>query len=207
MSVRTAVAISLLALSASVSAAFAQTAERSATRGFHIGASANGSSIELSDEDLDEELSGERESGPGLTLTAGYNFTSRLGLVLSASAANISSDDGDYTLGQGDLAARYSFASASRPFVPYVELGFTTLSAKEEFLDDSIELRGTGFTGALGANYFFTRKLALDVNFRYTKGEFDTIEIDGESSTSDDGVGVNTGRLNVGVSWFPGGGR
>lgn len=207
MIARSAIALSLLALSASVSTVAAQTAPRSSTQGFHIGAGANGSSIQLSDDDIEEELTSKRESGPGISLSAGYNFTPRLGLVLSASGANISSDEGDYTLAQADLAARYSFAAPSRPFVPYVELGFTTLSATQEFLDDELELRGQGITGAVGANYFFTRKLALDVNFRYTRGEFDTIEFDGESESTDDGVGVSTGRLNIGVSWFPGGGR
>lgn len=201
MTLRTAFAMSALALAASTTAVSAQTAVRSTTQGFHLGAALNGSSIDYDVEDA------EAESGAGINLTAGYNFTPRLGILLSASGANIGSDDGDYTLGQADIAARFSFANRARPLVPYVELGFTGLSASQEIEDDEYELRGTGLTGALGVNYFFNPKLALDVNFRYTKGEFDTIEINGNSATDDDGIDVSTGRLNIGVSWFPGGGR
>lgn len=42
--------------------------------------------------------------------------------------------------------------------------------------------------GAAGFNYFFGPKLALDLNLRYTVGEFNAVKIGGESVSSDDGV-------------------
>lgn len=200
MNVRTLFALSLLAVTASTASAQA----RSTTQGFHLGAGLNGSSIKI-DSDFG---GGETESGAGINFGLGYNFTPQFGILLSAAGANISGEDGDdYTLGQADLAGRFSFANPARAFVPYVEVGYTGISAQDQFEGVDVELSGTGFTGALGLNYFFNPKLALDVNARYTKGEFNTIKIDGESASDDDGLELSTGRFNIGVSWFPGGGR
>ena len=55
----------------------------------------------------------------------------------------------------------------------------------------------------MGFNYFFSPKLAFDLNFRYTKGEFNTIKVGGQSFSDDDGVGVNTGRFNIGLAVYP----
>jgi hypothetical protein len=202
MILRSVFAASLLALS---TASAQDAATRSTTRGFHVGAALNGSSIELSD----DELGGERESGGGLSLTAGYGFTPQFGLLLTVSGANISPEDGDdYALGQADIAARFSFANPARAFVPYLEVGFTGLSAQQDDTElGDVELSGSGFTGAAGLNYFFNPKLALDVNLRFTAGEFNTLKIGDESVSDEDGVELTTGRFNVGISWFPGGGR
>jgi opacity protein-like surface antigen len=200
---RSVFAASLLAL-ATASTASAQGA-RSTTRGFHIGAGLNGSSIEISDSDFEDT---ERESGAGISLAAGYNFTPQFGLLLSVAGANISSEDGDYALGQADIAARFSFANPARAFVPYLELGYTGLSAQQDDTElGDVELSGSGFTGAAGLNYFFSPRLALDANIRFTAGEFNTVKIGDQSVSDEDGVEVNTGRFNVGLSWFPGGGR
>jgi outer membrane protein W len=199
MKLRSLFVLSLLALGTS-SAAAAQA------RGFHVGAALNGSSLEVSDDDIGEES--ESESGGGLSLTAGYNFTPRLGIALHVAGANISSEGGDYALGHGDLVGRFAFADVSRSFVPYLELGFSGVSATQNDTElGDVELSGGGITGAAGLNYFFNSKLALDVNVRVTSGEFDTVKVDGGSFTSDDGVSMTTARLNIGVSWFPRGGR
>lgn len=207
MPVRPILAASLLALATATTVSAQDAATRSTTRGFHLGAALNGSSIQLSDDDL-EDLDVERESGSGLSLSAGYNFTPQFGLVFNVGGANMSSDDGDYALGQADFGARFSFANPARALVPYLEIAYTGLSAQQDDTEvGDVELAGNGVTGAVGLNYFFNPKLALDVNFRYTTGEFNTLKIGEESVTNEDGVGVNTGRFNVGVSWFPRGGR
>ena len=91
--------------------------------------------------------------------------------------------------------------------MPYLELGVTSVALVEEVNGDDVQISGTGFTGAAGLNYFFSPKLALDANVRFTTGELDTLKIGGESVTTDEGVDVTTGRINVGISWFPGGKR
>lgn len=173
-------------------------------KGFHLGAALNGSSIQLDDADLGDS---DRESGAGINLYVGYNFTSNIGLFLSGTGASISSEDGDdFILGHGDLGVRLSFPGSSA-FVPYIEAAYTALTAEDSFEGDKVELSGTGATGAAGFNYFFSQKLALDLNFRYTKGEFNTIKIGGQSISDDDGIGVSSGRFNIGIAWYPMSGR
>ena len=167
-------------------------------KGFHFDLALNGSAIMIDDEDLGES---DDENGGGLALGLGYNFTPRWGAILSLTGAAISSADGDYTLGHADLAARYSFAAPKRSFVPYLEAGLSGIAAVSS--DEDVELSGGGVTGAAGFNYFFNRRVALDLNFKFTWGELDTIKF-GDTTISDgDGIGVRTSRFNLGVAIFP----
>jgi hypothetical protein len=171
-------------------------------RGFHAGAGVNGTTIKFDDDDVDDP---ERENGPGVSIYVGYNFTANLGLFLSGTGAVISDDDDDVTLGHGDLGVRFSMPGSA--FVPYAELAYTYLTAEEEFEGDDVELTGKGGTAAIGVNYFFGQTLALDANLRYTKGEFNTVKVGGQSVSDEDGVGLSTGRINVGLAWYPMSGR
>ena len=177
------------------------------TKGFVLGAAINGSSIEIDDDELGDAVGNERQSGGGLTLHLGYNFTKSLGIFLSGTAAKIDNDaDEDFTLGQGDLGFRYTFAGSSA-FVPYLELAVTALNAEPDTDEVDIELRGQGLTGGLGFNYFFSRKVAFDMNLMFTGGEFDTVKFDGGSISTDDGANVTTGRINIGIAFYPSAGR
>jgi hypothetical protein len=166
--------------------------------GFHFGLALNGSAITIDDEDLGES---DNENGGGLALTLGYNFTPKWGALLSLTGAAISSADGDYTLGHADLAARYSFAAPKRTFVPYLEAGLTGINAVSS--DEDVELRGGGVTGGAGFNYFFNRHVALDLTFRFTWGELNTLKFGNVTISDGDGIGVRTSRFNLGVAIFP----
>ena len=179
-------------------------AVRSASQGFHVGFALNGSSIQMNDADYGDST---WDNGGGVNLNVGYNFTPNLGINLTVAGASITSYGDSYGLGQADLAGRYSFSQATRALVPYVEAGFTGVSMSTNFDGYTMELQGAGLTGAVGLNYFFTPRVALDTNFRYTKGEFNTVKVGSQSVSDDDGVGINTGRFNVGVAYFFSGGR
>ena len=167
-------------------------------KGFHFGLALNGSAIMIDDEDLGES---DDENGGGLALGFGYNFTPKWGAILSLTGAAISSADGDYTLGHADLAARYSFAAPKRSFVPYLEAGLSGIGAVSS--DEDVELSGGGVTAAAGFNYFFNRHVALDLNFKFTWGELDTIKFGNTTISDGDGIGVRTSRFNLGVAIFP----
>ncbi|HEX8212782.1 MAG TPA: outer membrane beta-barrel protein [Longimicrobium sp.] len=203
MPVRSMFAISVFALAAAATDVSAQA--RSTTAGFHLGAALNGSSINF---DLEDEET-DTEKGFGISLTAGYNFTPQFGVLINLTGANVEADGGSFGLGHGDLAGRFSFANPASALVPYLELGVSSIALVEEDAEsgEDVQISGTGFTGAAGLNYFFSPKLALDANLRFTAGELDTIKIGGESQTTDEGVDATTARINIGISWFPGGGR
>jgi opacity protein-like surface antigen len=187
MTVRSMFAISLFALAAGATDVSAQA--RSTTAGFHLGAALNGSSIKFDLEDEETGLEAERESGAGITLTAGYNFTPQFGLLINLTGANLEVEGGSLGLGHADLAGRFSLANPATALVPYLELGVTSIAlVEDEESDEDVTISGTGFTGAAGLNYFFSPKLALDANLRFTMGELDTFKVGGNSLTADEGV-------------------
>ena len=198
---RTGTILLVAALMTSISSgAGAQLAD---TRGFNLSAALNGSAIKLDDEDFGDS---DTENGAGLALQAGYNFTRNFGVFLGVTGASIQAEGGgSYALGHGDLGVRISLPSGR--LVPYLEAAFTGLNAQGDLDGDDIEFQGTGGTGTLGLNFFLGQKVALDVAFRYTKGEFTTFKINGEGLTSDDGIGVGTGRFNLGITWYPSAGN
>ncbi len=197
------VVLAVLALGLTAVPAAAQNDGR--TSGLHVGVAINGTSIEIDDADFGSE---ERESGGGLSLLLGYNFTRNIGVFLGGTAAEIDAEGQNFTLAHGDIGVRFRFPGSSA-FVPYFDVAFTGLNVSEiagvegDGLDDA-ELEGEGFTGGLGFNYFFSRRVAFDMNLRFTAGEFDTVKFDGGSISTDDGVKVNTGRINIGIAWYTG---
>jgi hypothetical protein len=167
-------------------------------QGFHFGLGLNSSAMQIDDKDYGQS---DTESGAGFNLSAGYNFNPTWGIVLSFAAAAMSSEGSNYTLGHGDLVGRFTVASPERMFRPYLELGGTGIAAI--VTDEDVQLEGSGVTGAAGFNYFFNRSFSLDVNLRYTVGQFTTVRFGGTSVSNSDGVALNTARFNLGVSIFP----
>jgi hypothetical protein len=166
--------------------------------GFFFALALNGSSFQVDDEDAGR---GATRNGGGLNLSLGYYLTPAFGLVLNATGATMSTAYGDFTLGHGDIIGRYSFSAPNRTFVPHVELGLSALGVLSS--EDDIELTGAGGTAGLGFHYFFSRKVALDLTFRYTVGELTTLRVGSTSISDEDGLGVRTGRFNLGVALFP----
>ena len=183
--------------------AFAATAQAQVipdTRGIHLGAAVNATSIKLDETAFSDD---ERENGYGASLYAGYNFTKNLGLLLSLTGANINdSQTENFSVAHIDLMGRASFPGRSA-LVPYLELGIAGVGAQYDAEGDEVELSGSGLGLGAGVNFFFTRKVALDLGFRYTMGEFGTAKIDDREVDSGDGVGFNTTRINLGIAFYP----
>lgn len=191
------VAVTLTLASASASAQAVAN-----TKGVYFGVGGNWTSVEIDDADIPDS---ERESGPGATLHLGFNFMPNIGVFLSGTGASIKPNDGGdrVTVGHGDAGLRFSL-SASPMFVPYAEAAYTYLRVTGDDEGQDIELSGSGYTGAVGFNFFMTPKLAFDVNGRYTTGDFDTVKVGGVTVSDGDEVGVKTMRLNIGIAFYPG---
>jgi opacity protein-like surface antigen len=198
-----ALALALGALTAAGSA-HAQQA-RSATDGLVLGVHLNGSALSIDDFESDPE------NGGGLALQLGWNFTPRLGVFLAGSAANMEDSEGSdagYVFAAGDLGLRYTFASPARALAPYVDVAFTAISATSDDVEDvEVELRGKGFSVGGGLQYFLSRRFALDGELRFTSGSFDELVIDGDSFSDGEELDVTATRLNLGVKFYPMGGR
>ena len=74
------------------------------TRGIHLGAAINATSIKLDETEFSDD---ERENGYGANIYAGYNFTKNLGLLLSLTGSNINdSQTENFSVAHIDLMGR-----------------------------------------------------------------------------------------------------
>ena len=168
------------------------------TKGLFFGAAANATSIKFDETTFSDD---ERENGYGINFGIGYNFTRNLGVSFGLTGASINdSQTEDFGVAHVDLGARLSFPGRSA-LVPYVELAIAGVSAEYVSEGREVELSGRGLSGGLGLNYFFTRRMALDLNFRYTAGELHDGEIDDREIDTTD-VGFNTTRINLGIAFY-----
>lgn len=187
------------ALAAALLASPAEAQRRPDTHGLNVGAALNGTTFKIDDPDVGPT---DRKNGMGATVSVGYNFIPMLGVFLSGTRARLTNGQ-DFTLDQGDVGARLSF-SGKTAFVPYVEAAYTALKAKgDDPVAGETKLTGRAFTGAAGLQYFFSTKVALDLNLRFTTGEFTKIESSGNEFSLGDGLNMKSGRVNLGVAWYP----
>ncbi len=186
----------VIALCISATPVLSQTAPL--TRGLVLGAHLTGAAIRVDDSDEDPE------SGAGLTLQAGWNFTPRFGAFLAASGVNIPGadlDEGDYTMGVGDLGLRYMLVSQTSRLAPYVDLSFSSVVL--DFNDLNVRASGGGFGLGGGLNYFVSPRVGLGVDLRWTSNRLDTFESDGEEVETDNSLDVTTARFSIGGMFFP----
>ena len=141
-----------------------------------------------------------REGGGGMHLSLGYNFTPAIGVLLHAGGIGLNDDE--RVLGGIDLALRYSLTGPSEAVIPYLEMGIGAYGLVDEEGVGS-ELNGGTLSVAAGLNYFLTRRFALNADFRYNMGIFDTARIDDRTIADDAAMGFSTSRVNVGFNWFP----
>lgn len=156
-----------------------------------------------------DELNQSNRSGPGLHIGGGWGFNSHFALFLDAAAANIDGGGDDYTLSHVDIGARYHFGASANALRPYLEASFTGRTAA---LDDQnvegnddvdIDLSGPAFTVGGGILYFFKPGWAFNAHAKWSFGTFSRVRVENITADGLD-VDATSGRLAVGVSWFPG---
>jgi outer membrane protein W len=111
-----------------------------------------------------------------------------------------------------DLGVRYHFANASKPFVPFVDVGVARRSATRNDIiltgpdgvshGGQLKMSGAGFTVGGGFNYFVRPKVAVSTAVNWAMGDFTDLKF-GEESPHILAFSGTTARLNVGVVWFP----
>jgi opacity protein-like surface antigen len=196
-------AIILLAMATGVDAQ-----ARSSSQGLSLNLHLNGSALKVED-------ANDTDTGGGLGLGVGYGITRNIGLFLNVDGASMSSDGDNYRLGHGELGVRYTFLDATAAWRPSldVSVGARLLQADDVDFDEfglvDIEMSGPAYNVGGGVAYFFSPALALDMGLRWSFGKFNKIKVDNVTVDleGDDRIGATSTRLNVGLSWFPGGGR
>lgn len=180
-------------------------AQESTTRGFNIGAHLSAASLSVEGEARNEA------GGAGLSVAYGFNRSFALFLQLDGARFDDQATadvEGDWTLGHVDLGLRYSFANSLRKWVPYVQaaVDLRAVTVKNPVVDgaerDEAELSGSGLTLGGGIAYHFTETFALDAQLLWTAGEFTTLRVENVTVSGFD-VDADSGRFNLGVSWWP----
>lgn len=178
---------------------------RTNTSGVFLGLSFDASSISSDD------LTSSRESGPGVAGQLGWGVTKNFALILDASAARISSLDGDFDLAHVDVGGRWHFVNRSA-FVPFVEVGYAGRAARKQdtILSDGVGntytgemmIMGGGVSAGGGFEYFAMPSLALGGSFKWTSGQFTQVKFD---NVTVDGLKLDatSARFNMGFTWYP----
>jgi hypothetical protein len=112
-------------------------------------------------------------------------------------------EEQERTLGGVELALRYSIANSGRSLVPYMEMALGGFALQDGIGNRRSELAGGSLSVAGGFNYFVTRQVALNADFRYNMGMFPTASVDSRKITDDARIGFGSSRVNVGFNWYP----
>lgn len=204
------VAITALGLSALAGLAGPARAQdvRSETRGLILGAHVSSTSLQVED--------GERETGGGGGITIGYGVSRRVALYLGVTGTTIRVSNpairDQYALGQVDLGVRVSFRRPEHKFIPYVVAALTAMSARADIpVGNGVtvegEMVGGGLTLGGGFTHYFNPSVALDVALLATGGRFTELEFGPISAEIPDDLEASSGRLTIGLSWWPSPGR
>lgn len=171
--------------------------------GVILGVNATGSFVTVDGASFEEHTFEDRgrEGGGGMHFSLGYAFSPDIAVLLHAGAVALNEEE-ERTLGGVELAVRYSFANTGRSLVPYMEMALGGFALEDESGNGDSELAGGSLSVAGGFNYFVTRRVALNADFRHNMGIFPTVSVDSRTITDDAGMGFGSSRVNVGFNWY-----
>ena len=192
----------LILIGTLTTAGFGQDQPKSDTEGIFLNIHLNGSQWDLDDDTDFGELP--QESGPGMGLAFGYGASQAVTLFMAFDGARISDSDADqdYTLVHFDIGGMVTFLGRSTPFRPFLKASFTARTAEFDLDDVALSTFGAGFSAGAGLMFFLSPGLAIVGDGTATWGTMTEITTSGIAIETD--IGARSGRLNLGLTWFPG---
>ena len=188
-------------------AAFSQPldAQKSTTRGFHLGVHLQGAALSIEGDDTSDE-------GGGIGLHVGYGINRIVTLFADLDGAVVTVEgadnlSGDWGMAHFDIGARFHFASTLRRWVPYLEaaVGWRTVGVDDAIVAtetlESVSFNGGSFSIGGGLSVYLAETWALDLGARFSAGEFTKIDI-GSISVNDLDIDASSGRVNLGIIWW-----
>jgi Outer membrane protein beta-barrel domain len=216
---RTLLVAALAAAVVVVAPAAAQTAGASVQSnptGVLLGIGLDASTITVKDPAI---ASGDR-AGAGLFLQLGYGFSPHFAIYSELAAAGVNDassrvyNEPTFGLAHLDLGGRVHVGGSTSRLRPFLQaaVGVRVVTHDNyEYLDDFGDMQsdvlsyaGGTLTVGAGADYFFTPALALHSSLQVTGGKF-TSETLAKRTNDNLDIPSTTGRLNLGVNWFPAG--
>jgi hypothetical protein len=187
------------------------SAQRSTTRGFTVGAHLQGASLDVQNDDANDD-DGDPSSGGGFGLRVGYGFNRHFTGYIETDAIVFDVENPDFggywSMVHFDLGLRYNFANSQRRWVPFVE---GALGARAVQVDDAVvngdsvgELNFSGGAGSLGGgiSFFPIEKLAIETLVKFTGGTFERVDV-GNVSVNGLDIEASSFRFKIGVAWWP----
>jgi hypothetical protein len=180
-------------------------AQKSTTRGLHLGFHLQGASLSVQEAEAD--------GGGGAGFRIGYGLNRIVTLYFEADGVSVDSQSSDefqgtWTLGHADLGVRFHFANSLRSWVPYLEvaLGAQVAGVKDVKVNGvnvaDITFSGDSFSLGGGTYAYFTQTFALEVGLKLSDGTFNEVDF-GDISVNNLDIDATSFRFKVGVVWWP----
>jgi hypothetical protein len=183
----------------------AQSEVKSDPSGLQLGVHLNASAVKYEGEDFSVD---EVEKGGGLGFTLGYGFNRTVSLFANFDGATLNAGDerDEFILGHGDLGLRLAFGREDRAAMMYLVGAVTGRMERYDVGGEDVDVYGPGLTGGVGFFWFLSPTVAIDLGLLGTWGEYTTVSSGGESVDLDPTVEALSSRIDIGLTWVPGGG-
>ena len=176
--------------------------QQSTTRGFVVGLDLGAAAIGFEDGDAD--------SGGNAGIRVGYGINRIVTLYAAFHGASLDIENftqfQKVTVGHADLGVRLHLANSRRRFIPYGDLALTPRVVSAEVVDGSevrtAEFSGSSFTLGGGLAVYLAQQWALDLNFKWSTGEFSEVDL-GSIALQNLDIDSKSARISLGVTWWP----
>lgn len=165
-------------------------------RGFFVGASLLGTSFQL---DI-PEIGDETDTGGGIAIEGGYNFSSNFAVFISLDGSQLTAEEGeDYNFVHFDAGVEGRLGNYDSKFRPFGRVSLLGAAATIEDEGFEAEISGSGFGAGLGLYYFLNEKFAFKLG--YTHSWININEITVESISIEIDEDGSSGRLGLGFTY------
>jgi len=179
--------------------------QKSTTRGLNLGFHLQAASLSIQNQ--------EGDGGGGAGFRIGYGINRIVTFYFELDGITVKSEKADsfqgtWSLGHGDLGARFHLANSLRSWVPYLDVAVggrgasvSGVRANGEKIGD-VNFSGGSFSFGGGIYTYFKRTLALDVGLKVSTGEFTEVDL-GPVSLNDLDIDARSTRFKLGIVWWP----
>lgn len=177
-------------------------AQQSTTRGFVVGLDLGASAISFEGGDSDSGGNG------GIRIGYGLNRIVTLYAAFHGSKLDIENftQFQEVTVAHADLGVRLHLANSRRRLVPYGDLALTPRVVSADVIENNevrtAEFNGASFTVGGGLAVYLVEQWALDVNFKWSTGEFSEVDL-GSIALQNLDIDSKSARISLGVTWWP----
>ena len=178
------------------------SAQQSTTRGVTLGLDLGGAGISFE--------GGESDSGGNGGLRIGYGLNRIVTLYAAFHGSQLDIQNftqfDEVKVGHVDVGVRLNLANSRRRWVPYGDIALTPRVVSATVVEGT-ERRTANFNGGAltvggGLAFYLTESWALDVNLKWSSGEFSQVDL-GSVALQNLDIDSQSGRFSLGVSWWP----